>query len=174
MYNFLQAAIVFFVALITVCKCFVLFKSFLTPIPCEFPFVILRGRENFVLLKSLFCGLMECLTYYWALIFAELRWSRIVIGEGNGSSLQYSCLGNPVDSGQRSLVSYIPWVARVGHGLVTKPQSSNSSKDTYFMKCSYWTHLNIQFTLEPHRFELHTSTYIYYYKYCKILCLFPP
>ena len=29
-------------------------------------------------------------------------------GEGNGNSLQYSCLENPMDR-ERSLVSYIPW-----------------------------------------------------------------
>ena len=30
-------------------------------------------------------------------------------GEGNGNSLQYSCLGNPIGIGQRSLVGYSPW-----------------------------------------------------------------
>ena len=28
---------------------------------------------------------------------------------GNGSPLQYSCLGNLMDHGQRSLVDYSPW-----------------------------------------------------------------
>ena len=31
-------------------------------------------------------------------------------GEGNGSSLQYSGLENPMDRGQRSLTGYSPWV----------------------------------------------------------------
>ena len=31
-------------------------------------------------------------------------------GEGNGSPLQYSCLGNPVD--RTSLVGYSPWGCR--------------------------------------------------------------
>ena len=34
--------------------------------------------------------------------------SRGSSGEGNGNSLQYSCLENPMDR-ERSLVSYIPW-----------------------------------------------------------------
>ena len=29
------------------------------------------------------------------------------LGEGNGNSFQYSCLGNPMD--RRSLVGYNPW-----------------------------------------------------------------
>ena len=33
--------------------------------------------------------------------------SAIPLGEGNGNSLQYSCLENPMDRG--SLVSYSPW-----------------------------------------------------------------
>ena len=37
-------------------------------------------------------------------------------GEGNGYSLQYSCLGNPMDRGAWWL-----GVARVGQGLGTKP-----------------------------------------------------
>ena len=35
--------------------------------------------------------------------------SRRFPGEGNGNPLQYSCLGNPMDRGQRSLTSYSPW-----------------------------------------------------------------
>ena len=31
---------------------------------------------------------------------------RVIDGEGNGNSLQYSCLGNPM---RRSLVGYSPW-----------------------------------------------------------------
>ena len=38
-------------------------------------------------------------------------------GEGNGSLLQYSCLGNPKD---RSLASYSSWDCRVGHDVVTE------------------------------------------------------
>ena len=39
-------------------------------------------------------------------------------GEGNGTPLQYSCLGNPMD--KRSLAGYSPWGRRVGHDLATK------------------------------------------------------
>ena len=42
-------------------------------------------------------------------------------GEGNGHSLQCSCLGNPMD--KRSLVGYSPRShKRVGHNLVAKIQ----------------------------------------------------
>ena len=30
-------------------------------------------------------------------------------GEGNGNPLERFCLGNPTDSGQRSLMGYSPW-----------------------------------------------------------------
>ena len=40
-------------------------------------------------------------------------------GEGNGNSLQYSCLENPMDRG--AWWAIVHGVARVGHNLVTKP-----------------------------------------------------
>ena len=40
-------------------------------------------------------------------------------GEGNGNSLQYSCLGNPLDRG--ALWATVHGVTRVGHDLATKP-----------------------------------------------------
>ena len=40
-------------------------------------------------------------------------------GEGNGNSLQYSCLENPMDRGAWRATVY--GVIRVGHNLVTKP-----------------------------------------------------
>ena len=40
-------------------------------------------------------------------------------GEGNGYLLQYSCLGNPVDRGNRQAA--VHRVTRVGHNSVTKP-----------------------------------------------------
>ena len=39
-------------------------------------------------------------------------------GEGNGSPLQYSCLGNPIDRGFWWAI--VHGVARVGHDLATK------------------------------------------------------
>ena len=40
-------------------------------------------------------------------------------GEENGSPLQYSCLGNPMD--RRSLAGYGPWDCKtVGHNSTTK------------------------------------------------------
>ena len=40
-------------------------------------------------------------------------------GEGNGNSLQYSCLDNPMDRG--AWWTPIHGVTRVGHDLATKP-----------------------------------------------------
>ena len=37
-------------------------------------------------------------------------------GEGNGNSLQYSCLGSPMDRGAQ----WVPWGCRVGYDGVTK------------------------------------------------------
>ena len=41
------------------------------------------------------------------------------LGEGNGNSLQYSCLGNPKD--REAWRATVHWVARVRHELATKP-----------------------------------------------------
>jgi len=41
-------------------------------------------------------------------------------GEGNGNSLQYSCLGNPMDTVAWQAIAH--GVLRVGHDLATKPQ----------------------------------------------------
>ena len=43
-------------------------------------------------------------------------------GKGNGSSLQYSCLENPMDRG--AWQATVHGVVRVGHDLVTKPLNS--------------------------------------------------
>ena len=45
------------------------------------------------------------------------------LGEGNGSPLQYSCLGNPMHRGAWWVT--IHGVARVKHDLVTKPLTSS-------------------------------------------------
>ena len=39
-------------------------------------------------------------------------------GEGNGNSLQYSCLGNPMDRG--AWQATVHGVPRVGHNLMSK------------------------------------------------------
>ena len=44
------------------------------------------------------------------------------LGEGNGNSLQYSCLENSMDKGNWQTTVY--GVTRVGHNLVTKPRPS--------------------------------------------------
>ena len=43
------------------------------------------------------------------------------LGEGNGNSLQGSCLGNPMD--RRAWKATVHEVARVGHDLLIKPSS---------------------------------------------------
>ena len=40
-------------------------------------------------------------------------------GEGNGNSLQYSCLENSMDGG--AWQATVHWVVRVGHDIATKP-----------------------------------------------------
>ena len=53
----------------------------------------------------------------WGPISGSGRSSR----EGDGNTLQYSCLGNPMS--RRSLVGYSPWGSkRAGHNLATKQQ----------------------------------------------------
>ena len=45
-------------------------------------------------------------------------------GEGNASTLQYSCLGNPMDRGEWQAI-YSPWgCKRVRHNLVIKQQQN--------------------------------------------------
>ena len=46
------------------------------------------------------------------------------LGEGNGKSLQYSCLENPMDRGVWGAT--VHGVARVSHDLVTKPPPSDT------------------------------------------------
>ena len=69
---------------------------------------------------------------YWAFFTAQLEESACNVedpgsipgsgrypGEGNGSPLQYSCLENLID--RRAWEATVHGVARVGHGLATKP-----------------------------------------------------
>ena len=44
-------------------------------------------------------------------------------GVGNGNSLQYFCLGNPMDGGAWPAI--VQGVAKVGHNLATKQQQTN-------------------------------------------------
>ena len=43
-------------------------------------------------------------------------------GEGNGNPLQYSCLGNPMDTGSQQAT--VHGVTRVGYDITTKPPPS--------------------------------------------------
>ena len=49
----------------------------------------------------------------------SIPWLERSLGEGNGSPLQYSCLGKPMDRG--AWQTTVHGVARVGHDLATKP-----------------------------------------------------
>ena len=49
----------------------------------------------------------------------------ILLGEGNGNSLQYSCLENPMDRGAWYATVY--GVTRDGHDLATKPPPNFTS-----------------------------------------------
>ena len=44
-------------------------------------------------------------------------WLERLLGGGNGNSLQYSCLGNPMDRGDQQAIVYV--LQRVGHNWAT-------------------------------------------------------
>ena len=53
-------------------------------------------------------------------------------GEGNGNSLQYSCLENPMDRGAWQAMFH-GVEKRVGHNLLTKQQKQQSGKKDTFI-----------------------------------------
>ena len=55
----------------------------------------------------------------WVRFLASIPGSGRSPGEGNGNTLQYSCLENPMDRG--AWWATVHGVARVRHDLVTKP-----------------------------------------------------
>ena len=67
----------------------------------------------------------------WSLISG---WGRS-LGEGNGNPLQYSFLENPMDRG--AWWATVHGIARVAHGLVTKPPPPNSVAHSRLNKV-YW------------------------------------
>ena len=75
------------------------------------------------------CGLLSCwlasLVVQLVNILPEIQETRVQSGktsrEGNGNTLQYSCLENLMDRG--AWWATVHGVARVGHDLVTKPTS---------------------------------------------------
>ena len=69
----------------------------------------------FILLKSIHLQLMGfsvCLCM-------------LILGEGNGNPLQYSCLENP--HGQRSQVGYNPWSRKIRHNWASEPSTCKIS-----------------------------------------------
>ena len=78
-------------------------------------------------------------------------------GEGNGSPLQYSCLGNPMDRGAwQATVPEVPRV--VGHDFVTKPPPSSCTPQAYKpCNCPVLKQTNKQTKKSP-EIETETST----------------
>ena len=70
-------------------------------------------------------------------------------GEGSGSPLQYSCLGNPMDRGAWQTI--VHGVIRVGHYLVTKQQQIiNCSPHGVYHICMRYLYYNWKFVpLDP-------------------------
>ena len=73
-------------------------------------------------------------------------------GEGNGSPLQYYCLGNPMES---SLEGYSPWGWKtVGRGLATKQQGQQFHytyvPHLYLLLCWWIFHFAVQQKLTQH------------------------
>ena len=68
--------------------------------------------------------------------------SRRSPGEGKGHPLQYSCLGNPMDRG--AWWATVHGVARVRHGLATKPPPSNIMQGT-INPSAYSCHPQLQY-----------------------------
>ena len=70
-------------------------------------------------------------------------------GEGSGSPLQYSCLGNPMDRGAWQTI--VHGVIRVGHYLVTKQQQIiNCSPHGVYRICMRYLYYNWKFVpLDP-------------------------
>ena len=61
----------------------------------------------------------------------SLGWGRST-GEGNGNSLQHSCLGNPMDQGAWQAIQSMG-LHRVGHNLATKQQTHSQEIAIIYM-----------------------------------------
>ena len=58
-----------------------------------------------------------------------------LFGERNGNPLQYSCLGNPMDTGAwRATVHGVP---RVGHDLAAKPPPPGTRRSVVVVSVSF-------------------------------------
>ena len=66
-------------------------------------------------------------------------------GRGNGNSLQYSCLGNPMD--RRTWQAIVHGITRVRHSLGTKPPPPPPSKAGLVTPCKAFTPSELHF---PH------------------------
>ena len=63
----------------------------------------------------------------------SITWFRKSLGVGNGNQFQYSCLGNPMDSGD--WWATVHGVTRVRHDLATKQQHSFCCSEFLFGVC---------------------------------------
>ena len=75
--------------------------------------------KSYQFLASLVAQTVKCLPAVRETRVRSLGWED-PLGEGNGNSLQHSCLGNLMDRGDWWAQSM--GVARLGHDLVTKQQ----------------------------------------------------
>ena len=80
-------------------------------------------------------------------------WVRKIPREGNGNLLQYSCLGNPMDSG--ASWATVPGVAKESGMTATKEQQKQGhSKFLHFTHCMFSFNLRKNFI--EHVFDCHS------------------
>jgi len=75
--------------------------------------IALISHASKVMLKILQARLQQYMNHEFPDILARFRNGRGTRGEGDGTPLQYSCLGNPMDGGAGGLQSM--GLRRVGH-----------------------------------------------------------
>ena len=69
------------------------------------------------------------------------------LGEGNGNTLQYSCLGNPMDRG--AWWATFHGVTRVGHDSMTKPPPDTIQGKCFTYVNCLWESVGFFFLLNP-------------------------
>ena len=95
---------------------------------------------SFIFIKRLFCSSLfsaiRVMSPIYLRLLMLLLWVGKNPGEGNGNSLQYSCLGNPMDSGAWWVT--VHWAhKRVRYNLGTKQQQQQKYM-SLFSKCTYF------------------------------------
>ena len=77
----------------------------------------------------------------------EKKEKDIYIYEGNGNTIQYSCLGNPMD--REAWWSTVHGISRVGHALATEPPlpCTHTHTHTHTHTCVYAKYLQLSLTV---------------------------